>query len=698
MSRRRTWLLQPQFDLARPIPWSLVFGVLTLVRLSGAAWSLISDCDETFNYWEALHLVLFASDKGASRSLQTWEYSPQYAIRSWAYILVHAAFAYPLKLLGAPKISIFYVTRCALAMASAAIETRFVRATSRVVNPRCAWILFLLLASNAGLWSASVALLPSTFTFYSTTLAMSFALEPARTTSMPASALMWAATSNRTLKAVAAFALGGLLGWPFALVLALPFVLEELCVPSGDSVPAAKIGTLVRHRVSGLVRAGLISALIAVPILVIDTLFYGRLTLVPWNIVVYNILSSKRGAGPELYGVEPPWFYLANLALNAGPIILALALGTAPLLLVAGLAQDSRISSAARPSKGHSSSRESSKLTLLLFRTAPWYLWLGLLSSQAHKEERFMFPAASLMCFNAAVSLEVVAGWLDRLPQTPTPGKSKPGRQGQTPSFGSIAALLLLCGSALFALLRITGSLWSYSAPFTVMHHLYDSSQALRPRFDLEHERSVRPRELAVCFGKEWHRFPNSFFLPTGSSIYFIKSEFDGILPKHFADGGEHRGTDDAVAAFLSTSLDWIASPALLAATRAKQAGFNDLNQEEWDRYVDPATQCHVLIDSDLNAQATDSVPPLHEPRFVRDSQDWQQDLCVPFLDSEASKRTSSSDSEGKASRLVQKVLRTVARILWTPPSIRQRVGLHFKDFCLLSNRRLTWDGMAEHD
>lgn len=44
----------------------------------------IQDCDETFNYWEPTHYL------SHGYGLQTWEYSPDFAIRSWLYIGLHA--------------------------------------------------------------------------------------------------------------------------------------------------------------------------------------------------------------------------------------------------------------------------------------------------------------------------------------------------------------------------------------------------------------------------------------------------------------------------------------------------------------------------------------------------------------------------------------------------------------------------------
>ena len=51
------------------------FKLLVSARLSAAFWSFISDCDETYNYWEPMHFLIYG------KGFQTWEYSPQYALR-----------------------------------------------------------------------------------------------------------------------------------------------------------------------------------------------------------------------------------------------------------------------------------------------------------------------------------------------------------------------------------------------------------------------------------------------------------------------------------------------------------------------------------------------------------------------------------------------------------------------------------------
>ncbi|KAI0688424.1 hypothetical protein BC835DRAFT_1443558, partial [Cytidiella melzeri] len=58
----------------RPPPmcasFSLVFRIFLLVRVIGAMYSGLSDCDEVFKFWEPLHYL----DRG--HALQTWKTSP----------------------------------------------------------------------------------------------------------------------------------------------------------------------------------------------------------------------------------------------------------------------------------------------------------------------------------------------------------------------------------------------------------------------------------------------------------------------------------------------------------------------------------------------------------------------------------------------------------------------------------------------
>lgn len=69
-----------------------------------ALFAPIQDCDETFNYWEPAHYL------SHGYGLQTWEYSPDYAIRSWLYIALHAVVGNVRRILPqSTKVSLFHL-------------------------------------------------------------------------------------------------------------------------------------------------------------------------------------------------------------------------------------------------------------------------------------------------------------------------------------------------------------------------------------------------------------------------------------------------------------------------------------------------------------------------------------------------------------------------------------------------------------
>lgn len=123
---------------------------------------------------------------------------------------------------------------------------------------------------------------------------------------------------------------------------------------------------------------------------------------------------------------------------------------------------------------------------------------------------------------------------------------------------------------------------------------------------------------LNVCVGKEWHRFPSSFFLPDHKvwTLKFVESEFRGQLPQPFASDS--------------------------FATRIVRNNFNDLNREEIDRYVDPS-QCDYLIDSDYPnfsnrdrpySQMKDIWQVMYSSKFLNADQSsvWLRAFYIPIL------------------------------------------------------------------
>ena len=109
--------------------------------------------------------------------------------------------------------------------------------------------------------------------------------------------------------------------------------------------------------------------------------------------------------GPNLYGTEPLSFYIDNLLLNMN-VIIPFALFSLPALFITHRVDFRRLGDRAGPEK-------SSPYTLLAVRLLPMYVWFAIFGAQPHKEERFMFPVYPLICFNAAVCLYLVRGWME---------------------------------------------------------------------------------------------------------------------------------------------------------------------------------------------------------------------------------------------------------------------------------------------
>lgn len=143
-----------------------------------------------------------------------------------------------------------------------------------------------------------------------------------------------------------------------------------------------------------------------IPVYLLDSWVYGRATFPTFNILWYNLLAPF--GGPNLYGTSPATYYLQNLFLNFN-FLLPLALLSLPALAITYQFDYRRLGkSQMKPVDG-----QTSPFTLLITRLAPFYIWLGVLSAQAHKEERFFFPAYPLLCFNAAVTVFLAKGWME---------------------------------------------------------------------------------------------------------------------------------------------------------------------------------------------------------------------------------------------------------------------------------------------
>lgn len=77
----------------------------------------------------------------------------------------------------------------------------------------------------------------------------------------------------------------------------------------------------------------IIASLITLLLILIDSFYYCKFVIAPLNIILYNVFTSH---GANLYGTEPPSFYLINGILNFNLAFL-LALFSLPLYLLVSI-------------------------------------------------------------------------------------------------------------------------------------------------------------------------------------------------------------------------------------------------------------------------------------------------------------------------------------------------------------------------
>jgi alpha-1,2-mannosyltransferase len=177
-------------------------------NMLAAFFAPIQDCDETFNYWEPIHYL------SHGYGLQTWEYSPDYAIRSWFYIGLHAIVGNARRLLPqSSKLGEFYFIRGTLALACSLCQVWLFRVVSIMWSGRIGLLFLVGTVISPGNFNSAAALLPSSFAMYTSLLGA-------------AAFINWRPGSRKD-RGIGWFAVGTVLGWPFAAALCLPYLLEE---------------------------------------------------------------------------------------------------------------------------------------------------------------------------------------------------------------------------------------------------------------------------------------------------------------------------------------------------------------------------------------------------------------------------------------------------------------------------------------
>eukprot|EP00962_Isochrysis_galbana_P010879 scaffold3037_cov109-Isochrysis_galbana.AAC.1 len=625
------------------LSWCLWAAPLVAARLLAAAYMPIADCDEVFNYWEPLHYLLHGY------GLQTWEYSPVYALRSYLYIVLHLPFALVARAaaqcLGGDKVTAFYLTRAALGLASAGCELRLVSAAHAALSRSVALPLLVLLASSAGMSHASVSFLPSSFAMGCLALAFAHWIEAScraapAVHSRPASSGL-DLTARAYTSSIWWVAAASLVGWPFAALAGLPLAIDA----------TAALGP--RRFLFLAVRYG---ALLIVPTVALDSYFYGRLVASPIHMLRYNLNLS---GGAQLYGTEPAAFYFRNLALNLG-VGLPAALAAPVLLAAAGLAARGHQSSPNRsgaPVQGsgqelppcrppgppnttppHSTPNApmlSRRRVLLLL--SPGYIWVAFFSAIPHKEERFLYPVYPILCLAAAVGVNeacrlcsaALCGYATAAVQRAGGGKGRgdaaatgltgsAGVQGEPPLPRAIAtgrAVLLLTAAAI-GLSRSAALCIYYGAPARTYSRLSRHIAARQPAgAAAAGAEATHFPPVNICVGAEWYRYPSSFFLPSPAvSVRFVQSGGGGLLPSPFS-----------------------APPP--AGSRAVHAHFNDRNEAAEASFT-PEHLCDYLVVLNIDGQPKLDARPPRDKRhagggaaagLVGRWAEW--DGAIPFLD-----------------------------------------------------------------
>ncbi|KAI6178863.1 Alg9 mannosyltransferase domain containing protein [Aphelenchoides besseyi] len=500
---------------------------------------IILDCDEVYNYWEPLHLLLFG------RGFQTWEYSPEYGIRSWAYVYVHSLIGWLLlPLTWSSKVTLFYLIRCSISILSLTADYFLYQSLCKRLGNSIGSFFIVIHMFSVGVFNASCAFLPSSFAMTMNAFAMAAYLR------------------EQWLLAIMCTAIGALLGWPFTAVLGLPIVLEMCTVR-------------FRQLFIKFIAYSLLCGFLTLSLMCwVDYYYYGKLVITPLNIVLYNVFS---GHGPNLYGVEPISYYIKNLTLNWN-ISLLPALVSAPLAVYVYV-RDNVVElkdgtlKAVRPVV---SLEYWYRFIPVAFIFLSALLWLVIFFLQPHKEERFLFPIFPLIAILAAVGLQSLYHVL-------------PWPRALTSAF--IAIFVAISLSRGYALHRnYSASMETYTAFHK--HFLFHNGT-------MDFSKMNNP--IRLCVGKEWHRFPSSFFVPEkvagrGNEIravemQFLKSEFRGILPKHFEMGS---------------------IPEIM---RRIPTEMNDENREESSRYV-PLKSCDFVIDLDTGKYTEDEPDITNSEQF----------------------------------------------------------------------------------
>ncbi|KAJ8903454.1 hypothetical protein NDN08_004561 [Rhodosorus marinus] len=498
--------------------------VVLFTRIAAAILSGIADCDETYNYWEPLHYLVYGY------GFEAWEYSPKFGLRSYAFLAPFFGISSLIARSSVPldydaRVLSFFAVRIFLAVMSTAADLYLYDSTIWRFGKAPARLLLVFLVAAPGTFRASVELLPSSFSMIC----------------FSAFAASWMVGEYR--RAIGLLALASLLGWPYTVVIGIPM--------------AAHV--VYRKGITFFLAAG-----------------------IPFGCLL--LLIIVKGAGSEIFGVEDWTYYALNLVLNFN-VASAFACLSPALWLLQSLGL-----------KIWSLPQAFSRVIFL----SPCWIWLAIFCSVPHKEERFLAPIYPFLLLTAAVSLNDTLRYACGIDIVDTPepaakeqSTSSSDRADEVPaamttiarrkrsehwtyayfamSFAAVVVFVALSISRTYAVVDY------FNAPFKLFQSLsrHELQGGIGPRASPSNFADGEV-ELNLCIGKEWYRFPTSFFLPGRRfRLRFTRSTHSGLLPKYFKE--DENGT------------------------KAEPEGMNMFNKEDPTQYLEnPHLNCHYFIDLQL--------------------------------------------------------------------------------------------------
>ena len=142
---------------------------------------------------------------------QTWQYAPQYALRSYSYLLPYGAIGKALSLIPithSSSIIIFYSLRIILSLSRALCELYFSRSLTPWFGAQTSLFTFLFLTLSPGMFNCGAAYLPQQFVLCTVCLSFGSLFREKRKY-----AILW-------------MGIAALIGWPFIVFLAVPMALD----------------------------------------------------------------------------------------------------------------------------------------------------------------------------------------------------------------------------------------------------------------------------------------------------------------------------------------------------------------------------------------------------------------------------------------------------------------------------------------